>query len=385
MRFVKSPSRRKRPRQVALLGLPVLRADSLFNEILLRYARDCGHWEFVFSGAANVKTFRFLRELDCDGAIVRIISPEMREEALRVGFPMVNISNWLEDAGVSAVRTDEDASGRICAEHLLARGFCRFGIVRMWGGWFAKARSDGFLKAIEAAGYGGNTSLFEVHASSLVVNRKEMERFRAWVLTLRPPAALFLTDDETAPLFVGACRAAGLRIPHDVAVIVAYWRQSSVDCEPSLSHVDVAHDLLMFEAARRLDRLMKGDTRGSRSIRVPPRGVVAMRSTDTLAVDDPMAARAVEFIREHSGENINVKVIAERLSFRRRTLEEHFIRAMGLSIHQFLIQQRIAHAHDLLQGESTLSLREIASRCGFYDARHMKRILKRDGASGPLR
>lgn len=382
---MKSPTTRKRLRQIAILGLPVLRADSLFNATLIRYARDCGHWEFVFSGAANVKTFRFLRELDCDGAIVRIISPEMREEALRVGFPMVNISSWLEDAGVPAVRTDEDASGRICAEHLLAKGFRRFGIVRMWGGWFAKARSDGFLKLIEAAGYGESTSLFEVHASSLAVNRKEMERFRAWVLTLRPPAALFLTDDETAPRFVDACLAAGLRIPHDVAVIVAYWRQTSVDCEPSLSHVDVAHDVLMLEAARRLDRLMKGDTRGLRTIFVPPRGVVAMRSTDTLAVDDPIAAKAVEFIRNHSGENINVKTIAARLSFCRRTLEEHFVRAMGLSIHQFLIRQRIARANDLLQAEPALSLREIASRCGFYDARHMKRMLKRDGTSGPVR
>ena len=382
---MKSPTTRKRPRQIALLGLPVLRADSFFNETLIRYARDHGHWEFVFSGAANVKTFRFHRELDCDGAIVRIISPEMREEALRVGFPMVNISNWLEDAGVPSVRNDEDATGRICAEHLLARGFRRFGIVRMWGGWFAKARSDGFLNPIKAAGYGESTSLFEVHASSLAINRKELERFRAWVLTLRPPVALFLTDDETAPLFVEACWAAGLRIPHDVAVIAAYWRQALANCKPSLSHVDIAHDVLMFDAARRLDRLMKGDTRGPRTTLVPPRGVVAMRSTDTLAVDDPMAAKAVEFIREHSGENINVKVIAERLSFCRRTLEEHFVRAMGLSIHQFLIGQRIAHAHDLLQAESAFSLREIATRCGFYDARHMKRMLKRGGASGPLR
>ena len=382
---MKSPSRRKRPWQVAILGLPVLRTDNLFNETLIEYAKAHGHWEFVFSGAADVKTFRFLRELECDGAIVRITSPEMREEALRVGFPMVNISSWLEDAGVPGVRSDEDASGRICAEHLLARGFRRFGIVRMWGGWFAKARSDGFLKPIEAAGYGESTSLFEVHASSLAVNRKEMERFRSWVLTLRPPVALFLTDDENAPLFMDACLAAGVRIPHDVAVIAAYWRPSSVDREPSLSHVDVAHDVIMLKAARRLDRLMKGDSRGSRTIFVPPRGVVAMRSTDTLALDDPMTAKAVEFIREHSGENINVKTIAERLSFCRRTLEEHFVGAMGISIHQFLIRQRIAHAVDLLQAEPALSLKEIASRCGFYDARHMKRMLKRDGASGPLR
>lgn len=371
-------STRKHPKRIAILGNSVLKPRSVFNEVVVRYGEEHGHWDIAFSGEATVKTFRFLRELDCDGAIVRISTPEMREEALRTRFPIVNISGWLEDAGVPSVRSDEDAIGRVCAEHLLDRGFRRFGIVQLWGGWFTQARSNGFFNAIKAKGYGENTSIFEAHTAS-ISSRQEMARFRAWVLTMRPPAALFFTDDVAALPLVEACLAAGLRIPHDIAVIVGHWPDHRDSFETSLTHVDPALDTSALEAARYLDRLMEGKARGPKAIWVPPRGVVSQRSTDTLAVDDPMVARAVEFIREHSSENINVKVIVERLSVCRRTLQKHFVGAMGISLHQFLLRQRIAQADNLLRGESALSLREIASRSGFFDARHMKRALKRDG------
>ena len=378
--FVKSPSTRKRPKRVALLGLPVLRSQSPFNAALIRYAEEQSLWRFLFSGEANVKTFRFLRELECDGAIVRIITPEMRKEALRVGFPIVNISGWLEDAGVPSVRSDEEALGRLCAEHLLARGFRRFGAVRLRTGWFSKARMAGFRKSIEAAGCEENVSSFEQHSSTIDLSSDEIIRFGAWLSTLKSPVGLFLTDDESAAQLLDAIRAEGLRIPQDVAVIAAFRHVESLElCEPPLTHVDYGEDIVALEAARCLDRLMNGEAPVQRTLYVAPRGVVARRSTDTLAVDNPMAAKAVEFIREHSCENINVKVISERLSVCRRTLDDHFTRAMGLSMHQFLLRQRITHAHDLLRTEPALSLREIASRCGFFDARHMKRVLKRDG------
>jgi len=383
---MKSPSTRKCPKRVAILGLPVLRSQSPFNAALIRYAEEQSLWHFLFSGEANMETFRFLRELECDGAIVRIITQEMREEALHVGFPLVNISGWLEDAGVPSVRSDEEALGCLCAEHLLARGFRRFGAVRLRSGWFSKARMVGFRKPIETAGFGENVSYFEQHSATIDLSRNEIKRFRAWLSTLKCPVGLFLTDDESAAQLLDACRAEGLRIPQDVAVIAAFRHVESLEfCEPPLTHVDYGEDIVALEAARCLDRLMNGKPLAQRTLYIPPRGVVARRSTDTLAVDDPMAAKAVEFILEHSCENINGKVISERLSVCRRTLDDRFSRAMGLSMHQFLLRQRIVRASDLLLSKPALPLREIANRCGFFDARHMKRALRRDGFRGPLR
>ena len=302
-----------------------------------------------------------------------------------MGFPIVNVSSWLEDAGVPSVRCDQEGSGRICAEHLLARGFRRFGVVRLWGGWYVKARMEGFLKRVEEAGYGGNVSFFEQQSPTMEISPADLKKFQAWVSTLRPPVGLLLTDDQrpSAQQVMNACCAERLRIPQDVAVIAAHRHpERSVSYEPPMSHVDWAEDTVALEAARYLDCLMNGAPPTQRTIYVPPKGVVALHSTDTLAVDDPLAARAIEFIRAHSGENINGKVVADQFSLCRRTLDEHFVGATGMSIYRFLIRERIQTANDFLRSEPALSLGEIASRCGFFDARHMKRVLKRDGASG---
>ena len=70
-----------------------------------------------------VETFRFLRHCKCDAAIVRITNPAMRREALKIPFPLINVSSWLEDPGVPTVRHDYRAIGRLVAEHLLEKGF----------------------------------------------------------------------------------------------------------------------------------------------------------------------------------------------------------------------------------------------------------------------
>ncbi len=355
--------------------MPVLESESVFNAAVLRYAQEHGHWQFAFSAEASVNSFRFLRELDCDGAIVRIVSPEMREEALRVDLPMVNVSSWLEHPGVTTIRFDNEMLGRLSAEHLLERKFQRFGIVRLHGGWLNEERARGFLASVGAAGFGDNVSIFDLQ--SQFFDRAEMNRFRAWASSLRPPTGIFLTDDENAPLFMEALRAEGLRIPQDVAVITGYHHPLYIrDCVPPLTHIDIDDEALALKAAQCLDRLMKGESPPNAVNEVQPRGVVALRSTDTLAVDDPMVSRAVEFIREHSAENINIKVVAEQLSLQRRTLERRFAAAVGISLHQFMIRERVMRAETLLRSSTRPALSKIASQCGFFDARHMKRALR---------
>ena len=238
---MKSRAPQKQPKRVAIIGLPVLRSMSTFNAILMQYAEENGHWEFVFSSESAIGPLRFLRKIDCDGAIVRIISKEMRKEALRINFPMVNISGWLADPGVPSVRSDNQALGRLCAEHLLARGFRRFGIVRLWGGWYADERITGFLKSVRAAGSGENVSTFEICSRGETIGDEDMKRFRAWLPTLRLPAALLLTDDLNIQVLLDACRDEGLRVPEDIAVIAAHRREDKIDgCEPQVTGVDWA-------------------------------------------------------------------------------------------------------------------------------------------------
>jgi LacI family transcriptional regulator len=360
---------------VAVVGAPVLKAHSRFNEALLRYAAQQKHWRFVFSMESSVSALRFLQQVGCDGALVRVTSPEMARVARRVTFPIVNFSSWLAKPGLPTVCDDNAAKGRLCAQHLLNKGFRRFGMVLMPGGWFLEARRESFLETIAAAGYGHSVKVFSLRSFRL--DQPDLRRFRRWVASLSPPVGLFLADDLDAPALMNACREAGRQIPGDIAVVAGLGHEEILPlCEPPLSHVRGNDEDVAMRAAEYLDRLMHGRTQDVQTIVLPVQGFVALASSDTVAVDDRYVARAVEFIRAHAGEATNIKSLVHQLSIPRRTLERHFHAAMGTSLHAYLTGERVARARDLLGVRPPISLKEIARRCGFADARRLNEVFR---------
>ncbi len=374
---------RPRSRRIAVIGAPVLQAQSLFNAALIDYAARQGNWKFVFSTEVSVQTLKFLRQLDCDGALIRVVSPAIAREAKKLSFPLVNFSSWLSDAGVPSVRCDNAMMGRLAAQHLLKKGFRRFGVVLSKGGWFIHPRHQSFLEAVETAGFGANIRTFQLQSHP--ADAMDLKRFREWVGKLESPAGLFLTnDDPDAPVLLEACREAGKKIPGDVAVITSHGHPEICRaCHPPLTYVDQNEAGVALEAAKFLDRLMSGEANAARTIIVPSGGVVALGSTDTVAVDDREVAHAVEFIREHIAEPINIKDVAQHFSIARRTLERRFRAAMNISLHDFQAQERIERAKDLLRAKPPLTLGEIARRCGFTSATRLNLVFRRNVGVSP--
>src|SRR5512139_3500739 len=153
-----------KPKRIAVIGLPVLQSvNNLSNAAIASHAEQSRRWKFVFSAEASVASFRFLRTLECDGAIVRVTSKAMLREARRVRFPLVNLSSWLEEPVVPSLRHDYAAAGRPAASHLLEKGFRRFGCVVVPGGWYIEQRHRAFLEAVRAGG--GEVSNFSLRTS----------------------------------------------------------------------------------------------------------------------------------------------------------------------------------------------------------------------------
>ena len=126
-------------RRIAVVGLPMLQSvHNLGSVAIANYAERMGNWRFVLGAEATVAAFQFLRTVECDGAIVRILSPAMKREALKVTVPLINVSAWLDHPGVLTVRHDYQTCGRLAAEYLLAKGFRRFGCVMVPGGCIPK-------------------------------------------------------------------------------------------------------------------------------------------------------------------------------------------------------------------------------------------------------
>lgn len=365
-------------KRIALIGLPVLQSvNNLCNAAIARRAEQGGDWRFVLSPEASVDAFRFLRTLDCDGAIVRIMNTAMLREAKKVEFPLVNVSSWLDKPGVPTVRHDYDAVGRLAAEHLLGKGFRRFGCVVVPGGWFIEQRHNALVRTIQ--NHGGSLTTFELQTTMPEVvqplAQAEKRRFVEWVRTLQRPAALILTDDWDAPVLMELCREAGYEVPRDLVMITTGCHSEVLPrCRVPLSAVQEDQELQARLAVSCLDVLMADKQPRDTMISVPPLGIVERASTATMAIEDREVAHAVEFIRAHGFEPINVADVSSRVQVARVTLERRFRQAMGVTMHEYLTELRVRRAKELLRRDAPASLQAIAQLCGLADRRRLNQV-----------
>ena len=369
---------KSKKKRIALIGLPILQSvNNLCNAAIARHAEETGNWRFVFSAEASVEAFKFLGSLDCDGAIVRIMNTAMLREAKKIHFPIVNVSSWLEKPGVTTVRHDYDACGRLAAEHLLEKGYRRFGCVVVPGGWFVQQRHDAFVRTIKA--HGGTISTFHLKSTMPEVveplAQTERRRFVEWVRTLRRPVGLALMDDWEAPVLQELCREAGYEVPRDLVMIsTGYHREAQPLCRVPLTAVQEDQELQARLAVGCLEVLMTDKQPRETLINVPPLGVTERESTATMAIEDREVAHAVEFIRAHGFEPINVSDVCGRVQVARVTLERRFRHVMEQTMHEYLTHLRMRRAKELLVIDPPLSLQAIAQQCGLSDRRRLNQV-----------
>lgn len=365
--------------RIAVVGLPMLQSvNNLGSVAIASFAERRGNWRFIFGAEATVEAFQFLRTVDCDGAIVRILSPAMKREAMKVRIPLINVSAWLDHPGVPTIRHDYQTCGRLAAEYLLKKGFRRFGCVIVPGGCIPK-RYRMFLETIQKRGL--KAGLFHLHHPKPFlrqpISAAERKRFVAWVRGLQPPAALVLMDDWDAPVLMQACREAGFEIPRDLVVIsIGIHSETLALCPVPLTAVQEDHETQMKLVVENLEQMMSGRRPAERLIEVPPLGVIERTSTATLAIEDRIVARALEYIRAHRGEPINIATVAGKIGISRATLDRRFQEAIGQTPHDYLIQQRIRLAQDLLLAKPAPSLKKISQACGFTDRRRLNLVFK---------
>ena len=111
-------------------------------------------------------------------------------------------------------------------------------------------------------------------------------------------------------------------------------------------------------------------------ILIEPTSLVPRQSSDALAVDDVMVARALRFISEHSHEAITTDELAAAMHVTRRTLERRFRTVLARSIKDEIVRLRVERVKRRL-AESRLSLKRLSVEAGFCDARRMCEVFKR--------
>jgi len=133
-----------------------------------------------------------------------------------------------------------------------------------------------------------------------------------------------------------------------------------------------------------LERLMKREKLSveERFVRLPPLQVIRRLSTDILAVDEPLVADAVRYIREHACDPCSVEDVLRQVPTGRRWLERQFESKLGRSPREEILRVQIETAKRLLL-QPGLILPDIAERCGFSGAPTLGRAFLRTVGDTP--
>ncbi|MBN1590036.1 MAG: XylR family transcriptional regulator, partial [Pirellulales bacterium] len=225
-----------------------------------QFAEERGNWAFTFSPEHYGSSIAALRHWPGDGILATVATKHENQIAREMGIPVVNLSGALRDTRLPRVMVDQEAMGRIAAEHLLNCGFRNFGyfgVARVWSG---QQRKTGFVRRVREAG--GECSVLEAPSRPRSLRSAEdwFEPLDRWLSSLPLPVGIMASIDLRAAMIVDACLRLGLRVPDDVGVVGVDNNEVICQlCRVPLSSVSRSDLEVGYRAASVLSRMIAGE------------------------------------------------------------------------------------------------------------------------------
>src|SRR5687768_12094224 len=311
------------------------------------YLRQHADWRvFVPELSGGDLTPRSIGEWRCEGAIVRLESAALANAVDEWDVPTIDVSAHRILPYVPAVCTDDEITAKMAFEHVYEQGFRQVAYCGMKGPLWSAKRRDEFTDCARRAGIG----CYVYESNGRRTWNDEQETISAWLAGLPRPLAIMASHDRQGVAILDACRASAIQVPQEVAVIAVDNDELLCDlADPPMSSIFPDVERIGYAAARYLDRLLGGDTDVPLETLIRPIGVVARRSTDSFAIDDPDVAAAARYIRNHAIEGIKVADVLEAVPMARRVLESRFRTYLGRTPHQEILRVQLSHVRALLR------------------------------------
>jgi len=340
------------------------------------YAAEAG-WDCTINPFVDQELKSRRGKARYDGILARA-TRQLADKAGRKGIPVVNV--WMNSPvrNLPNVFPDFETVGEMAARHLVGRGFRQFAFMGYLRDVASRFQLKGFRSLIREAGYSCSVHRFGINSPAKANTWKPfLAGLSEWVDTWTTPIGLYSTEDLPCRYLIDLCRARGLQIPRDVALIGT--GNESVICAsppPTLTSIDLGEARVGYRAAELLDRLMDGEQPPDSPQLIAPVELIPRQSTDSYAVDDPVVARALRFIAEHGHKPINVGDVAASTPTTRRSLERRFQKAMRRTIAEEISRLRLERAKRRLV-EADEPLKKVAAASGFSNPNHFYRAFVR--------
>ena len=368
--------------KVMLLIAPTRAFDRGLLQGIARYANEYGPWTFYREPPHyqavdwKKKVSDRLRARQVDAIIMR--EPEQIEEIIQYGVPGIcaPVTRQTIDGFIN-VAIDNDAVGRLGAEHLIQCGFRHFAYCGFQGIYWSIKRGEAFERSIRETGCPSH--VYQPPGSKEVQGlwEKEEPLLVGWLKSLPKPVGIMTCNDDRSQHVLDACRAAQIHVPGEVAIIGV--DNDEFICRlanPPLSSICLNSEKLGYQAAQFLDPVMRGQAATQTLVIGGPTHVIARSSTNILLVEDKDMAEALRFIQEHADRPLQVDEVAEAVAVSRRTLQDRFTKAVGRSIHSHILRERVNRITQLLV-ETNLTVAEIAERMEFSSPKQLDRVFTR--------
>ena len=349
-----------------------------------RYVTEQGPWSmFMELRALDSRPPAWLRSWRGDGILSRTGSPQMAQALARVSVPVVELRATRFTNPFPFVGVDNEAVGRMIAEHLLERGFRNFGVYELNIEDYFAERCDTFVQVIRQAGFPVDTYRAKRPTERPQEWERHQDKLVKWLQGLPKPVGLMASTDQVGYWLLDACARAGIVVPEQAAVVGAENEETlCMMASPPLSSVAYNASRIGYVAAKLLDSLMQGEAPPDGPVLIPPLHIVMRQSSDVVAIDDPQVARAVQFIRENACDGITVHDVVRAADMSRSSLERRIRSLLGRSPHDEILRVRLEQARQLL-ARTDLSLEAVAQRCGFQTPQYFSTAFRRESQLTP--
>ena len=285
----------------------------------------------------------------------------------------VNIDRTAE--GIASVCLDEGRIAELAFEHLFGRGFRNLTTFRLEDATFAKLREARFNALAQRAAARLQPAWW---AHAPMPHLEDGASMIQWLAGIERPCGIFACCDTWARVVARYAHAAQLRVPEEIALVGA--DNDLLECEimvPPLSSIAVPWRSVGERAARLVQAGLSGTAVAGTAELVEPIGVVTRRSSDSLAIEDPLVARAVTWIHQQAEKPVTVPMVAAAVGATRQQLERRFRRALGRTVMQEVRRAHVEIARNLLS-TTALPLPEIAEKSGFTNATLLSVTFRRE-------
>lgn len=203
------------------------------------------------------------------------------------------------------------------------------------------------------------------------------EPVAAWLRGLPKPAGVLAIELGGGGYTIRVCKALGLRVPEDVAVIGGCDEADAcLANDPTLTSIGVPGDSIGFEAMKVLDDIMAGNPARDRMLRVNGAELLVRQSTGQRRAEICDIAAAAEYIRNNACRGISVaEVVKATQGVSSMTFHKHFQTATGLTPGEAIRARQFEEARRLLAG-TELSMSLVAEMSGFGSSNDFARAFR---------